>query len=81
MELPLDNIWLPAPQPAKKVMVVLHGLGDSSGSVVRTLSAGVISGASAKKCSPAPVFVYRFASLARSASRTSWRSARKSCEK
>ena len=30
MELPLDNIWLPAPHPAKKVMVVLHGLGDSS---------------------------------------------------
>jgi phospholipase/carboxylesterase len=30
MELPLGHIWLPASQPAKKVMVVLHGLGDSA---------------------------------------------------
>jgi phospholipase/carboxylesterase len=30
MQLPLDHIWLPASQPAKQVMVVLHGLGDSA---------------------------------------------------
>jgi len=30
MDLPLTYTWLPAPQPAKKVMVVLHGLGDSA---------------------------------------------------
>jgi phospholipase/carboxylesterase len=30
MNLPLDHIWLTAPQPANKLMVVLHGLGDSA---------------------------------------------------
>src|SRR5215831_5084256 len=30
MKLSLDHIWLSAPQPANKVMVVLHGLGDSA---------------------------------------------------
>jgi phospholipase/carboxylesterase len=30
MKLSLDHIWLPAPQPANKLLVVLHGLGDSS---------------------------------------------------
>jgi phospholipase/carboxylesterase len=30
MELPLDHVWLRAPQPARRLMVVLHGLGDSA---------------------------------------------------
>src|SRR6266404_6218049 len=30
MDLPLSHIWLPATQSGKKVMVVLHGLGDSA---------------------------------------------------
>jgi len=30
MELPLDHIWLHAPNPARRLMVVLHGLGDSA---------------------------------------------------
>ncbi len=30
MELPLDHVWLRAPRPARRLMVVLNGLGDSS---------------------------------------------------
>ena len=30
MDLALDHVWLPAVQPSKKLMVVLHGLGDST---------------------------------------------------
>ena len=30
MDLALSHIWLPAVQPTKKLMVVLHGLGDSN---------------------------------------------------
>ena len=30
LDLPLDNIFLPAQTPSKKLMIVLHGRGDSS---------------------------------------------------
>ena len=30
MNLPLTHVWQPAPVPSKDLMVVLHGLGDSS---------------------------------------------------
>src|SRR3954463_3123043 len=30
MDLPLEHVWLTAPKPAKQLMVVLHGLGDSA---------------------------------------------------
>ena len=30
MDLALDHVWLPAPRTAKRLMVVLHGLGDST---------------------------------------------------
>jgi phospholipase/carboxylesterase len=30
MDLPLDHVWLPAREPARTVMVILHGLGDSA---------------------------------------------------
>ena len=30
MNLPLSHIWLPADTPSKRLMVVLHGLGDSA---------------------------------------------------
>jgi phospholipase/carboxylesterase len=30
MKLPLSHIWLPAKNPSKQLMVVLHGLGDSA---------------------------------------------------
>jgi phospholipase/carboxylesterase len=30
MNLPLTHIWLPADTPSKRLMVVLHGLGDSA---------------------------------------------------
>jgi phospholipase/carboxylesterase len=30
MDLPLAHVWLPAPAPAGRLMVVLHGLGDSA---------------------------------------------------
>src|SRR6266699_2269202 len=30
MDLPLDYVWLPAVRPAGTLIVVLHGLGDST---------------------------------------------------
>jgi len=30
MKLPLSHVWLPAKNPSKKLLVVLHGLGDSA---------------------------------------------------
>jgi phospholipase/carboxylesterase len=30
MDLPLGHVWLPAPAPARRLLVVLHGLGDSA---------------------------------------------------
>ena len=30
MKLPLSHIWLPSKTPSKKLLVVLHGLGDSA---------------------------------------------------
>jgi phospholipase/carboxylesterase len=30
MDLALEHLWLPAPEPKKRLMVVLHGLGDSA---------------------------------------------------
>jgi phospholipase/carboxylesterase len=30
MDLALDHVWLAAPEPARRLIVVLHGLGDSA---------------------------------------------------
>ena len=30
MNLPLTHLWLPAKNPSKQLLVVLHGLGDSA---------------------------------------------------